>query len=220
MAHGMESALEIKVCGLTSERDVDLALAAGADYYGFITYAQSPRAVSLQRAQELAARVPAGRRVVVDVSSSPEQLRAYREAGFDYFQIHTELSAGEELFKTWSELVGAERLWLAPRLKPGQVLPESLYAYANSFLVDTYSALQVGGTGQVGDWEQFANLRQTHPQLRWILAGGLHAGNVRDALAATGATHLDVNSGVEAAPGIKDPDKLHAFFQSARGHLG
>lgn len=220
MAEGMDSALEIKVCGLTSERDVDLALAAGADYCGFITYAKSPRALSLPRAQELAARVPAGRRVVVDVASSAEQLRAYREAGFDRFQIHTELSAGEQLFQAWSELVGPERLWLAPRLKPGQSLPDFLFSYADSFLVDTYSAQRVGGTGQVGDWEQFANMRQAHPQQRWILAGGLHAGNVRAALAATGATHLDVNSGVEASPGVKDPDKLRALFESARGHLG
>ncbi|MFT4902060.1 MAG: phosphoribosylanthranilate isomerase [Lentimonas sp.] len=210
---GMDSRLKIKVCGLTSERDVDLALAAGADYFGFITYAPSPRAVSVQRAYELAARVPAGQRVVVDVASTPEQLECYRDAGFDRFQIHVELSMAEASLRTWSDLVGADRLWLAPRLKSGESVPDSWFGHAESFLVDTYSKGQVGGTGQTGDWAQFAELRVATPAVQWILAGGLHAGNVHAALAATGARHIDVNSGVESSPGVKDPRKMSELFQ-------
>lgn len=213
----MNAPLQVKVCGLTSERDVLLAQEAGADYFGFIAYAGSPRAVSLQRAQELAAGLPAGRRVVVDVATSPEQLERYRDAGFDYFQIHTELSAGEQVFRQWSDLVGRERLWLAPRLKPGETVPEALLAYAANFLVDTYAKGQVGGTGQTGDWGQFSELRLKYPDVQWILAGGLDASNVLAALAATGATHIDVNSGVESAPGVKDAQKLAELFRVLRG---
>lgn len=213
----MHNPVQIKICGLTSERDVALAQAAGADYFGFITYAKSPRAVSLQQAQRLASVLPAGQRVVVDVATSPEQLVSYRDAGFDYFQIHTELSAGEGLFQQWSNLVGRERLWLAPRLKPGETVPAALLPYATSFLVDTYAKGQVGGTGQTGDWGQFSELRLKFPDVQWILAGGLDANNVLAALAATGATHIDVNSGVESAPGVKDAQKLAELFRVLRG---
>ena len=88
MAEGMRGSVKIKVCGLTSERDVNLAVAAGADYFGFITYAKSPRAIPLEQARELASRVPAGRAVVVDVASSPQQLSEYRDVGFVRFQLH------------------------------------------------------------------------------------------------------------------------------------
>jgi phosphoribosylanthranilate isomerase len=212
----MKGQLQVKVCGLTSERDVELAQLAGADYYGFITYAKSPRAVSLARAQELATELPSGRRVVVDVATSLEQLMRYQDAGFDYFQIHTAQSAGEGVFKQWSDLVGRERLWLAPRLKPGERLAKVLFTYAASILLDTYAKGQVGGTGQTGDWEQFQDLRQTYPDMHWILAGGLGASNVLPALAATGAQHIDVNSGVESAPGIKDAKKLSELFRVLR----
>ena len=84
----MRSLPKIKVCGLTREEDVKLTLSLGADYFGFILYPQSPRGVSLDLAVELAAAVPVGQRVAVDVATSLEDLKGYRDAGFDYFQIH------------------------------------------------------------------------------------------------------------------------------------
>ena len=84
----MQSLPKIKVCGLTREEDVKLTLSLEADYFGFILCPQSPRAVSLDRAVELAAAVPMGQRVAVDVATSLEDLKSYSDAGFDYFQIH------------------------------------------------------------------------------------------------------------------------------------
>jgi phosphoribosylanthranilate isomerase len=208
--------VQIKVCGLTREQDVDLALSLGADYFGFILYPKSPRGLSLERARELAARVPVGKRVMVDVETGSEELEHARDAGFDYFQIHAGLQVGLATLATWSGLVGRERLWLAPRVAPADPFPEATLEFADSILVDTFAKDQVGGTGKVGDWHRFSQWQQSYPQTHWILAGGLSPENVNEAAAATGATHLDLNSGVESAPGIKDAAKLREVFRILR----
>jgi len=105
---------------------------------------------------------------------------------------------------------------MAPRLAPGDSFPEAILEFADTVLIDTFSKSQIGGTGEVGDWEGFAALRETHPQIHWILAGGLSPDNALEAVAATGAEHIDVNSGVESAPGIKDAEKLRSLFKTLR----
>ncbi len=202
----------IKVCGLTREADVDLALELGADYCGFIVYPKSPRGLSIERAAELARRVPEGKRVLVDVETGAEELERYRDQGFDFFQIHAGLNIGMVSLAAWSGLVGRNRLWLAPRMAPGEDFTDAVLEFADTILVDAYHKDQFGGTGVTGDWAGFADLRQRLPQANWILAGGLHPGNVLAALAATGAETLDVNSGVETSPGIKNPEKLQELF--------
>lgn len=202
----------VKICGLTRESDIDLALELGADFCGFIVYPKSPRGLIIERAAELAARVPEGRRVLVDVETGADDLERYRNAGFDYFQIHAGLNVGLASLAAWSGLVGRERLWIAPRLKPGEPFPEMVLEFAETVLVDTYHEKQVGGTGEIGDWSGFADLKQNHPQANWVLAGGLNPTNVLDAIAATGTERVDVSSGVEAEPGIKSPEKLRELF--------
>ncbi len=213
----MKRPVEIKICGMTREADVDLALSLGADYIGFIVYPKSPRALSLARAVELAARVPPGRRVVVDVEPRTEDLLRYREAGFDAFQVHGKQSLEAERLVAWSALVGKERLWLAPRLSPEEPFPELVLAYADTILLDTYSKAQVGGTGETGDWGRFPEIKASYPDRRFILAGGLTPQNVLAAIEATGTDHVDVNSGVESEPGKKDPEKLRSLFRVLRG---
>ena len=212
----MPSEITVKVCGLTREQDVDQAIELKADLFGFILYAPSPRGQSLQRAVELAQRVPQGRRVAVDVSPTPERLFEYKAAGFDFFQIHTEAEVSEAQLREWAAVVGSSQLWLSPRLKPEQPLPERFLSYADSILLDTYSSQQVGGTGRTGDWASFAALSRAHSEKQWILAGGLNSENILAALEATGASHLDVNSGVESAPGVKDHRKLEELFRVLR----
>lgn len=207
----------IKICGLTREEDVSLAVDLGADFLGFITYEPSPRGIGLVRALELAALVPHGRCVVVDVAPSLEKLCEFKAAGFEYFQIHADSSTDELTLKTWSDTVGVANLWLAPRLRPSEAFPGHFLPYADTFLVDTYSSDQIGGTGQTGDWGSFANWRQHYVAKQWILAGGLNPENILTAISSTGAGHIDVNSGVEVEPGIKDFDKLHALFRTLRG---
>ncbi len=209
----MSHPVKIKVCGLTREADVDLALELGADYCGFIVYPKSPRGISLERATELAARVPAGKRVFVDVETSREHLERARDASFDYFQIHTALKDGLDRLALYSELVGKDHLWLAPRVSPQAAFPEAVLEFADTILVDTFKKDQFGGTGKVGDWARFAELQKRHPQTHWVLAGGLSPTNTLEAVAKTSAQHLDFNSGVESAPGIKDETKLCEVFQ-------
>jgi phosphoribosylanthranilate isomerase len=212
----MKRSVQIKVCGLTREEDVDLALSLGADYCGFILYSKSPRGISLNRATELASRVPSGKRVMVDVEPGSEALMQARDAGFDYFQIHSNLQvlgSNAATLKAWSGLVGIERLWLAPRLAPGDSFPEAMLEFADTILLDTFAKNQIGGTGKVGDWAQFNRLKAAHSQTRWILAGGLSPANVLEAVTSTGADHLDLNSGVESAPGVKDAAKLREVFR-------
>jgi phosphoribosylanthranilate isomerase len=81
------------------------------------------------------------------------------------------------------------------------------------FLIDTFVQDQFGGTGKVGDWARFNTLKEAYPQTNWVLAGGLSPSNVLEALASTSADHLDINSGVETAPGIKDGAKLREAFK-------
>ena len=212
----MRSLPKIKVCGLTREEDVKLTLSLGADYLGFILYPQSPRAVSLDRAVELAAAVPVGQRVAVDVATSLDDLKRYREAGFDYFQIHFGADFDHSNLAEYSKIVGKEKLWLAPRLASEDTFTEDILDYANTILIDTFVNDQFGGTGKVGDWTRFNALKERYPQTNWILAGGLSPSNLLDALASATADHLDINSGVEIAPGIKDGAKLREAFKVLR----
>jgi phosphoribosylanthranilate isomerase len=204
--------VSVKICGLTREADVDLALELGADFCGFIVYPKSPRGISLERAVELAGRVPEGCRVLVDVETGTDELEHRRDIGFDFFQIHARLDVGLASLAGWSGLVSRERLWIAPRLKPGDDFPQVVLEFADTVLLDTYHKDQVGGTGETGDWSAFADLKLMHPQVNWVLAGGLSPSNVLDAVAATGTERVDVNSGVESEPGIKNPEKLRELF--------
>ena len=212
----MQSLPKIKVCGLTREEDVKLTLSLGADYFGFILYPRSPRAVSLDRAVELAAAVPMGQRVAVDVATSLEDLNSYSDAGFDYFQIHFGADFEHNSLAEYSKIVGKEKLWLAPSLASEDTFTEVILDYADTILIDTFVKDQFGGTGKVGDWARFNTLKERYPQTNWILAGGLSPSNLLQALASTAADHLDINSGVETAPGIKDEVKLREAFKVLR----
>ena len=207
---------KIKVCGLTREEDVKLTLSLGADYFGFILYPQSPRGLSLDHAVELAATVPVGQRVAVDVATSLEDLKSYRDAGFDYFQIHFGADFEHSNLAEYSKIVGKDKLWLAPRLASEDTFPENILDYADTILIDTFVKDQFGGTGKVGDWARFNTLKEAYPQTNWILAGGLSPSNMPDALASTDADYLDINSGVETSPGIKDEAKLREAFKVLR----
>jgi len=212
----MNQNLKIKICGMTREEDVELALALGADFLGFIVYPKSPRGITLARAQELAALVPEGKRVIVDVEPSSDDLRRYGEACFDRFQIHATLPMDERRLEAWSTIAWRDRLWLAPRVSPQDVFPASVLEYADTVLLDTFSKDQIGGTGHTGDFGRFAGLQQQFADTQWILAGGLNPSNVLNAIEQSTAVRVDVNSGVESAPGIKNPEKLRELFRVLR----
>lgn len=207
----MIDGIRFKVCGLTSLVDAEFADRCGADYLGFILHAKSPRHLPLVQFQAMASRLPERRKVAVSVEPTPGELLAQRAAGFDYFQIHHRLEIASHTLAGWSETVGRDRLWLAPKLPPGVDVPDLVLAAAKFVLFDTYQPDGFGGSGKTGDWNAFARHRTAHPDHRWILAGGLKPENVGDALAASGARFVDVSSGVESAPGVKDEAKLKRF---------
>lgn len=212
----MIGGVRVKVCGLTTLVDAEAADAAGADFLGFIFYPKSPRYVSLAQFQTMTSRLPPRKKVAVAVTPSVDDLRAWMDAGFDAFQVHFPVATPSAAVAKWAEVVGPERLWLAPRMPPGSVFPPELLLHAHTVLWDTYSPEGYGGSGHTGDWAGFRAVRNEHPKTTWVLAGGLNAENVATALSATGAQMVDVNTGVEAAPGIKDPAKLAAFFAAIR----
>lgn len=205
----MISDIRFKVCGLTRIEDARLAAGAGADFLGFILYPKSPRYLSLAHYAKLKADLPAGvSRVAVMVEPSLSDLMAAQSAGFDRFQIHFNANLPLVRVREWSEIIGSDCLWLAPRLPPGVNVSEHLIPMAETFLLDTFDEETFGGSGKTGDWDKFARHRARFPDRTWILAGGLSPENVHGAITASGADFIDVNSGVEASPGEKSPEKI------------
>jgi len=207
----MIDGIRFKVCGLTSLVDAEFADRCGADYLGFIFHPKSPRHLTREQFRAMAPRLPARRKVAVSVEPTSDELAAQRDAGFDYFQIHHRFETPAETLAAWSHVVGGDKLWLAPKLPPGTAVPAAALAAAKFILFDTYQVGGFGGSGQTGDWAGFARHQAAHPENFWILAGGLNPGNIGAALQASGARFVDVNSGVEAAPGVKDEAKLKRF---------
>ena len=168
----------------------------------------------------MAGRLPKRPRVAVCVEPAPGALSTMREAGFDLFQVHFRHDIPVGTIEAWSREVGMANLWLAPKLPPGIDVAEAWLAFAPCILLDTFDPTLFGGTGRPGDWPKFRRHAERHPEKTWILSGGLDPENVGAALAGTGALFVDVNSGVESAPGVKDHAKLRAFFAAVRGAAG
>ena len=210
----MINGIRLKVCGITSLGDAAAAAAAGADYLGFIFYPKSPRWVSKPQMLAMQDRLPPSRKVAVSVEPTAAELTEQLAQGFDFFQIHFNPQTPAQVVGAWAETVGLARLWLAPRLPPGVNVYPELLPFAETFVLDTFHPDKPGGTGETGDWTKFKRHREANPAKHWILSGGLDHQNVAEAVTATGARWLDVNSGVEQAPGIKSPAKLQAFVLS------
>ncbi len=216
----MIAGIRIKVCGLTTLAGVRFAHASGADYIGFNLYPKSPRFIPLAEAVQLIAQLPDLKTVAVMVSPTVEELAAANTAGFDFFQIHFPIDTPVAAVAAWVVEVGRARLWLAPKLPVEQDLPASLLSLADTFLFDTFHAQGFGGSGRTGDWGKFLRHQQSHPEKTWILAGGLNPENVGAAIRQSGAAFLDVNSGVESAPGVKDQGKLRQLAEALHGIRG
>jgi phosphoribosylanthranilate isomerase len=218
----MIDGIRFKVCGLTSLVDAEFADRCGADYLGFNLYPKSPRYMPLEQFRAMAPRLPEGKKVAVTVEPTVDELTSMRDAGFDFFQIHFGADTTDAELTAWSRVVGEKHLWLAPRLPPGESVSAAALAVAKFIVFDTFHAGGFGGSGKTGDWAGFVRHQNAHTKNTWILAGGLSPENIGDALRQTGARVVDVNSGVEAAPGIKDEAKLKRFVvamhQAATAH--
>ena len=214
----MVNGIRLKVCGLRTAADAARAVGIGADFLGFILHPKSPRFIELADFTALAGALPKeAARVAVMVEPTAEQVSAAKAAGFDYFQIHFRSEAPLAVVRAWSDAVTPEKLWLAPKLPPGVAFNNDWLALAGSFLIDTFHAEGFGGSGLTGDWGAFARLQAAHPEKTWILAGGLNPENVGAAIAQSGARFVDVNSGVESAPGVKSAERIAALGRALAG---
>jgi phosphoribosylanthranilate isomerase len=204
--------VRFKVCGLTDEAQVEAAAEAGAGYVGFVFFPRSPRAVTAARARELAWAAPVGvAKVGLFVDASDAELgEVVDRVALDMIQLH-----GREGPERVAEV--RER-WGLPVMKAVGVATAQdlaqLAAYeevADQLLLDAKApvgAALPGGNGVAFDW---ALLRGFAPRRPWMLAGGLSPFNVGEAVRVSGARQVDVSSGVESAPGVKDAALVRAF---------
>ena len=209
--------LLIKICGLSTLDTLDAALDAGADMVGFVFFPPSPRHLSLDLARELGARVE-GRalKVALSVDADDATLAASIDAlGPDMLQLH-----GKETPERVAEI---RRRFGLPVMKALGVSDAADLAaidrYAGAVdrvLLDAKppkGATRPGGNAKAFDWRILAGAAIATP---WMLSGGLDPDNVNEAIAITGATAIDVSSGVESAPGVKDRGLIADFIRRAR----
>ena len=213
----MPSDIRVKICGLTRPEDVEAAVAAEAGYLGFNFFPRSPRYVSFETARELALRVPPGVvKVALTVDEGMEFLARLTDAvPLDMLQLH-----GSE---TPEQVAAVKDRFGLPVMKvlgigdAGDLAQIDRFAkVADQLLVDTKppkGADRPGGNAVAFDWSLVAGRRWAVP---WMLAGGLTPDNVAQAIAQTGARQVDVASGVERAPGIKDAGLIADFVAAAR----
>jgi phosphoribosylanthranilate isomerase len=209
--------VEVKICGITDEDAMETAVEAGADYVGLVFYAPSPRAVTAARAAELVEYLPDDiitvglfvdpddallndvlTHVRLDLlqfhgSESPERLEAIRlEYGLPIMKM-IPVSCAEDLAAAEPYLAVCDRLLFDAKPPQGATLP--------------------GGNAVAFDWTILQGRRWGLP---WMLAGGLTPETVAEAVRISGARAVDVSSGVESAPGVKDPARIHAFINAVK----
>lgn len=208
--------MHIKICGLTNLDDTLAAIDLGADYLGFNFYPKSPRFIEPAACAEVHAQLDRRgllRRVTtvgIFVNRAPAEVAALLDqCGLGLAQLHGE-EPPEELGVLWGRAFKALRgappeaeLQAVARFSPGQP----------AILLDAHAPGAYGGTGQVGDWPAAAQAAARYPI---FLAGGLTPANVAAAIAQVRPWGVDVASGVEAAPGRKDREKMRAFVAEAR----
>jgi phosphoribosylanthranilate isomerase len=196
----------VKICGITRAEDAGLASAAGADAIGFVFWPKSPRAVTPAQAAAIWTAGALVARVGVFVNASPAVVRdVVREARLTAVQLHGDEQV-EEYSSCGAPLIKAVSLSDASSVSAAAALPANV-----TVMVDASDEVKRGGTGQLANWTQAAELARRRPI---ILAGGLTPLNVSDAIRQVRPWAIDVSSGVEASPGIKNPARLTALFDA------
>lgn len=210
--------LTVKICGLKTPDSLQAALDAGADQVGFVFFPPSPRHLGLEGARMLGAQVQGrAKKVALTVDADDELLSAIIAAlQPDILQLHgKETRDRVAIVRTRFGLPVMKAIPVSTRADLAAV--REYIQVADRLLFDARApqdATRPGGLGKRFDWRLLAGLRVPVP---YMLSGGLDAANVAEALRVTQAPGVDVSSGVERAPGVKDPDKIRAFIAAARG---
>ncbi|QDY68669.1 phosphoribosylanthranilate isomerase [Qingshengfaniella alkalisoli] len=215
----MTQKTRVKICGLSRSDDIAAAAAkAGAAYVGFAYFPKSPRHVSLDRAAQLAADVPVGIAKVMFAVDPDDDLidDIAQTVPLDMLQLH-----GSETPERVAEIrsrIGLPVMKVIGVASAEDLVPLSAYeTVADQLLIDAKAPKNAelpGGNGVTFDWDLLAGRAWSRP---WMLAGGLNSENVAEAIRRTGARQVDVSSGVENAPGVKDAALIKAFVAAAQG---
>jgi phosphoribosylanthranilate isomerase len=210
--------VDVKICGLSTEATLGVALEAGAAYVGLVFYPKSPRAVDLATAAKLA-RIAHGRAKIVALTVDPDDALIDEIASKvmpDLFQLHgRETPERVEAIRTRTGIPVMKAISVQTAKDAARALDYD--RVADLILFDARppegraNALP-GGNGVAFDWRALLGVRDT---VRFMLSGGLTPENVAEAIRLTGATAVDVSSGVERAPGEKDPEKIRQFILAA-----
>ena len=203
-----DTQVKVKICGMTNLKDVKVAVDGGVDAVGFIFYKKSPRSVTMQAVREIVLELPPFvDSVGVFVNETAEQINKIADhCKLDRVQLH-----GDESPAFCKKI--RRRVIKVIRVKDIQSLKKLSDYPVSSFLLDTFSEDQYGGTGKVFDWNLAYSAKKYGPI---ILAGGLTPINVHQAIQRIQPYGVDVCSGVESQPGIKDHKKMKAFLKNVK----
>ena len=203
-----DTQVKVKICGMTNLKDVKVAVDGGVDAVGFIFYKKSPRSVTMQVVREIVLELPPFvDSVGVFVNETAEQINKISDhCKLDRVQLH-----GDESPAFCKKI--RRRVIKVIRVKDIQSLKKLSDYPVSSFLLDTFSEDKYGGTGKVFDWNLAYPAKKYGPI---ILAGGLTPNNVRQAIQRIQPYGVDVCSGVESQPGIKDHKKMQAFLKNVK----
>ncbi len=203
-----DTQVKVKICGMTNLKDVKVAVDGGVDAVGFIFYKKSPRSVTMQAVRKIVLELPPFvDSVGVFVNETAEQINKIADrCNLDRVQLHGNESP------TFCKKI-RRRVIKAIHVKDIQSLKKLSDYPVSSFLLDTFSEDQYGGTGRVFDWNLAYPAKKYGPI---ILAGGLTPNNVRQAIQRIQPYGIDVCSGVESQPGIKDHKKMQTFLKNVK----
>jgi len=213
--------IQVKICGINSQSAADAAIRAGADFGGLVFFAKSPRHLTLDQAAPLAVRMKDRLRLTALVVDESDDVLAAIAARIrpDFFQLH-----GNEPPQRVAEIVarfGIPAIKALPVAEPGDLAKAVAYEpMAEMLLFDAAPAADAtrpGGHGASFDWRMLKDVRINRP---WFLAGGLTQDNVARAIEVSGASYVDVSSGVESAPGVKSDTRIAEFVAAAKQKVG
>ncbi len=208
--------MNVKICGLSEPKSLQAAITAGARYLGFVFFPKSPRNVSIEQASALAADVPAGLcKVALTVNATNAVLdEILRDVALDMLQLHgSETPERVSEIKSRYGLPVMKAIGIADAEDLTKIAPYE--QVADQLLIDAkppQNADLPGGNGLSFDWRLIQSRRWATP---WMLAGGLTPDNVAEAIELTNASQIDVSSGVESRPGVKDPQLIETFLGRA-----
>lgn len=205
--------MKVKICGITREEDAYLAAESGADYLGFIFYKGSPRYITPDKVRLISRDIPAAvERVGVFVNETVREVEnIYKEAALDIVQLHSVIDDFDYLNMSNKNI---------PYVRVLRVRDDSIDTRhmddrdCYGLLLDSYDKEAYGGTGKAFDWDIAKNISH---KSRIFLSGGLTAENVGKAIQIIKPYAVDVSSGVESTPGIKDPRKIKQFIDRVKG---